>query len=137
MNNIYDDARFALLTAQINWPAIGLTLSAWAGAPDFDPTDSTIADIKARGAVELGVSLPVLGTAVASNGTAQTGPVVIPAVPIGPNVTWFTMARTNAAHDLSSLLLFVDDAMGLPFVPDGLDMLVQPDWALRRGWFRP
>lgn len=137
VNDIYDATRFALLTAQLNWSATGLTLSAWSGTPDFDPTDTKISDIKARGGVELASSSPVLGVAVSLDGTAQTGPIVLPAVPIGPDVTWFTMAKTNATHDFSELLLFIDDAENLPFVPNGLDMLVQPDWALGRGWFRP
>jgi hypothetical protein len=137
VNAIYDTARFSLLTAQLNWMTVQVTLSAWAGTPDFDPTDETLADIKARGGVELAASLPVLGNTVSLDGTAQTGPIVIPTVPIGADVTWFTLARVNATHDLSPLLLFVDEATDLPFEPNGLDMLVMPDWALNRGWFRP
>jgi hypothetical protein len=30
--------------------------------------------------------------------------------------------------------LFIDDAEGLPFTPNGLDVLIEPDWLLERGW---
>ena len=36
-NNIYDLARYQLLTAQLDWRAIPLVLTAWSGSPDFDP----------------------------------------------------------------------------------------------------
>ena len=31
----------------------------------------------------------------------------------------------------------IDEAFELPFVPNGLDLVIQPDWLSARGWFRP
>lgn len=138
MSGIYNRARYDLLAAQMNWLTISLKLTAWSGTPDFDPTDTSIAAIKARGAVERGVSLPINATAVTIDGTAQTDSVLIPTVAIGPDVTWFTMSRKDAVvPDNSVPILFIDDADGLPFVANGLDMLIQPDWLAERGWWRP
>jgi hypothetical protein len=64
----------------------------------------------------------------------QTNHVVIPGVPVGPMVSHFTMCRRNATPNLSELLLYVDDAEGLPIAPNGLDLVVTPDWLLNRGW---
>jgi hypothetical protein len=131
VNGIYDQARYQLLTAQLDWRAVPLVLSAWGGTPLFDPTDETVADIIAHGFTEIGTSMPITHQTVSTDGTAQTDPVLIPAVPIGPSVTWFTFAAA------SQLILFIDDADELPFVPNGLDLIVQPDWLAGRGWWRP
>jgi hypothetical protein len=58
--------------------------------------------------------------------------VLLPAVPVGPLVTWFTMTKAG-----TDLILYIDDAEGLPFTPNGLDVPVTPDWLSNRGWFRP
>jgi hypothetical protein len=137
-NDIYDVARLRLLNAQLDWPTLDLVLSAWSGTPDFVVTDLTLADIKARGHTEIAVSATIGGVATSFNGTAQTDDVLLPLVPIGPNVTWFTMAERAVAHDSSELILFIVETLPpLPFVPNGLDLLLSPDWSLNRGWFRP
>jgi hypothetical protein len=136
-NGIYDSARVKLLTANLNWLTANLVLSAWSGVPDFVPTDSNISNIVARGHAERGSSLPVTGQAVAPDGTAQTGNVVIPALSIGPNITWMTFAIRNATYNLSELILYIDEAVELPFVANGLDFIITPDWAKNRGWWRP
>jgi hypothetical protein len=136
-NAPYDKARVQLLTAGLDWRTITLTLSAWGGIPSFDPTDDMISDITARGFTELGISQPITAQAVTANGTAQTNTVVIPAVPIGPSVTWFTMSWSQTIHAQSQPILFIDTADDLPFVPNGLDLVIQPDWLQNRGWWRP
>jgi len=138
MNNIYDLARRELLNAQMNWPTIELLLVAFGGTPDFDPLDISLGNIKARSHPEMGSSLPINGTTVAINGTAQTDQVLIPGIPVGPPVTWFVMCRKHATvHDSSKPILFLDDVYQLPFVPNGLDLVIQPDWLQWRGWWRP
>ena len=131
-NGIYDVARYRLLTAALNWPDLDILLYALGAAPIFVPADELITDVTARDVPLLGVSQPIPIKSVAANGTAQTGPIVIPSVGVGANVTHFVMAEDNGA-----LILFVDEAIGLPFVPNGLDMVIQPDWLSQRGWFRP
>jgi len=136
MNNIYDDARYKLLTAGLDWTAIPLRLAAWGGTPTFVPTDKILDHITFRNTL-LGYSQPITYQTVTPDGTAQTNPVLIPDVPIGPDVTWFTMVKHVGAQSSAELLLYIDNAEELPFVPNGLDLVVQPDWLQSRGWFRP
>ncbi len=136
-NQLYDDARFKLSTGSFDWRAIDLVLTAWAGTPDYAQTDRTLSDIVGRGGVALGHSMPVTSKTVSSDGTVQTNQVIIPAVPIGQNVTWFTFAKRTATVNLSELIEFIDDVDGLPFVPNGLDMVINPDWVQDQGWWRP
>jgi len=138
LSNIYDWARAQLLTANLDWLDVNLVVSAWAGTKTFVPTDTTIAHVKARGAVERGYSLPIALTSVSTDGTAKTDPVLIPAIAPGTPILWFTMSEVASPHDNSKLILFIDHAIPeLPFVPNGLDILLQPDWSTGRGWWRP
>lgn len=136
-NNIYDNARFLLLTAGLDWRTVPLVMSAWGGTPTFNPADKTVANIIGHGFTELGYSMTVTGQAVSPDGYAQSNPVLIPGVPTGQQVTWFSFSWQNATHINSQLILFIDQAEGIPFHANGLDMIVQPDWALERGWWRP
>jgi hypothetical protein len=132
LNQPYDVARYRFLTAGLNWPALNLRLSAWGKAPHFVATDEVLSDITTRNVTTLlGTSLPITVKAVAPDGTAMTNGVVIPTVPVGPDVTHFTMSEANGA-----LLLYIDDALDLPFTPNGMDIVIQPDWLSKRGWFR-
>lgn len=98
----------------------------------FVPTDTSIYDITARGdTVLVKTSLPITVKTVSADGTAQTNGVVVPEVPIGPNITHFTLHEA-----FGNLILFIDEALNLPFTPNGLDLVVQPDWLEQRGWFR-
>jgi hypothetical protein len=130
MNTIYDAARYRLMTAGFNWTTADLLLTAWSGALVFDPGDEMLSDVVARGAVPRGVSDPITSQTVAPDGTAQTNQVVIPNVTIGAPISFFTMS------DGDELVLFIDEAIELPFIPNGLDMVVQPDWLSQRGWWK-
>jgi hypothetical protein len=135
VNVAYDKARFLWATAGIDWRAASLVLVAWTGTPNFVKTDVTVADIVARGVTALaGFSQDITVRTVATDGAMQTNNVVIPGVPIGPPVTHFTMCRKNATPNLSELLLYIDEAEGLPFEPNALPMVVTPDWLQNRGW---
>jgi hypothetical protein len=132
MNNAYDIARYRFVTAGLDWRTLNLQLTAWGGTPNFIPTDTLISDITTRNVTTLlGTSQPITAKAVTSDGTVQTNQVLIPNVPVGPDVTHFIMGETGG-----QLIYFVDDALNLPFTPNGLDIVVQPDWSLQRGWFR-
>jgi hypothetical protein len=132
MNAPYDVARYRFVTAGLDWPTLDLRLTAWGGSPNFVATDTTISDITTRNVTTLlGTSQPITVTAVTADGTAQTNGVVIPNVPVGPDVTHFTMGEASGA-----LILYVDDALNLPFSPNGLDMVIQPDFLAQRGWFK-
>jgi hypothetical protein len=138
VSGIYDWARAQLLTANLDWLGVELVVSAWAGTKTFVPTDTTIASVKARGAVERGYSLPIATTSVSPDGTAKSDPVVIPAIAPGAPILWFTMSELATPHDNCRLLLFIDDVNPvLPFAPNGLDIVLTPDWSAGRGWWRP
>lgn len=135
MNKIYDQGRYLLATAGLDWRATDLVLVAWSGTPVFTKTDRTVADIVTRGVTALlGYSQTITAKTVAGDGALQTNHVVIPGVSVGPMVSHLTMCRRNATPNLSELLLYVDDAEGLPFTPNGLDMVLTPDWLQNRGW---
>jgi len=134
-NQPYDIARYKFVTATFDWIGMNLALVAWSGTPDFVPTDQHVDDIVARGnAVARGVSLPITQKTVAADGTTQTNQVVIPGVGVGAPITHFTLVDDQVGGD--TLLYFVDTALDLPFDPNGLDMVIQPDWLSMRGWFR-
>ena len=135
---IYNTTRVRLLKAAINWDTINLVAIAWAGDPDFNPEDDEVQDITVRGRVtKLGESLAINHTSVAPDGSAQTDQVLIPGIPVGQLVTWITLCERSANPDLHKLLIAVNDAVGMPFDPNGLDIIVNPDWLSARGWYRP
>ena len=129
-NGVYDNARYKLMTAAFSWPAADLVLTVWSGTAVFYPVDQIINDVAAHGAVQRGTSMPITAKTVALDGTAQTNQVVVPAVAIGDPITFFTMS------DGLDLVLYIDEALDLPFIPNGLDMVVQPDWLDQRGWWK-
>jgi hypothetical protein len=131
VNAPYDTARYKFVTAGLNWLTTQLRLTAWGGVPQFVATDTMVSDLTTRGVPLLGTSQPITVTTVTPDGTAQTNKVVIPNVPVGPDVTHFTMGDTSGR-----LILFIDQALGLPFVTNGLDIVVQPDFLQQRGWFK-
>jgi len=135
MNQPFNIARYRMLTAGLDWINSDLRLAAWGGVPLFIEADDSITDIQGRGYVLLGDSLPITVKNVSADGTAQTNQAVIPEVPVGTAVTWFTLYKKVGLAD--ELILYVDEAYELPFEPNGLDMVVQPDWFQNRGWFRP
>ena len=135
-NSVYDATRYKLMTAGFSWMATQLMLVAWSGPAGFYPEDETIDDLVAHGSVKRGQSLPITTQSVSPDGTAQTGQVVIPALAIGTPITFFTMVDKKPNVGMSELILFIDDAIELPFIPNGLDMVVQPDWLSKRGWWR-
>jgi hypothetical protein len=138
VSGIYDAARQKFATAALDWRTQTLIVSAWAGSLDFNPADVTIASITGRGRVEAGTSLDMTGLAVAANGSCRSQPVVIPGIAAAVSVGWFTIAQKGATHAASNLLVFIDQIVpALPFIGNGLDLVLQPDWLSAQGWFRP
>lgn len=135
-NEIYDVARYRFGTAQLNWETANLVLFAFAGTPVFEPTDLHIDDLTGRGATVIGQSMSVSGRNVSQKGYLQTAPILIPAVPVGPQFTHMVMALDAATAGEEVPLIFVDEAVELPYLPNGLDILIQPDWLAQRGWGR-
>lgn len=124
-----------MVTGAFDWNALTLGLIALSGTPTFVATDTTLTLVMSHGAVNEGVSLAVTGQNVLTDGTVQTDPIVIPGITVGPDVTHFVLIKKHVTIGLSMPIEFIDDADGLPFVPNGLDLTVQPDWLAQRGWF--
>lgn len=134
-NAVYDLARFQMHTAQFDWRVLSLVLCAMRGTPSFVAGDITLDAVIAHGAALSGASLDMTGLNVLATGVCQSDPAVIPAVPIGPDITHFVLVRKGSPIGNSQPVLFIDEAIELPVVPNTLDIVVQPDWALDRGWF--
>lgn len=137
MNRVYDVARFKFATAGINWNTAALRVLAYSDDPIFFPADTQIADITARAVTTLvSTSQPVTGKNVTTQGYLQTGNIVFPLVPIGLPITHMIIVDMPAAIEVATPLIYIDDAYDLPFVPNGLDVVVTPDWLQQRGWGR-
>lgn len=132
MNDIYDTARQRFALGLIDWSIAPLVLLAYSGEPVFYAGDDTIAGIDARGeTLRISTSQAVLQQSVSDEGYLQTGTVTFIEVPIGPPITHFIMSLNAGVP-----LLYVDEAHELPFTPNGLDVVVTPDWLDERGWGR-
>lgn len=136
-NEVYDRIAKAMLGGQFDWTNTDMFLVAWTGPQNFVAADEKLSQITARGSVILGMSMPINSKAVTDTGMAQSDTIVIPNIPIGPPVTFFTMHEVYDVFDDSPPVFYVDDSLDLPYLPNGLDMYVQPDWLRSRGWFRP
>jgi hypothetical protein len=137
MNALYDQVREWLLTANLNWLATDPLLVAWTGKPIFEPDQRFVSDIVTVGGDFLAASEDIIGPTVGTGGYAQTTPALFRALPIGPPITWFTLCLNAPILDNAQLVAFIDVGVNLPYSPNGLDVLVQPDWLQSRGWFRP
>jgi hypothetical protein len=135
LNQLYGKPRERMLKATFDWVALDLRLVAWSGVYDFDETHETITDM--AGPTLRGISIAITGKVVKTYGYARTDPVVIPGITVGPQVSFLTLCEYAAVPDNMPLLLYIDQAEGLPFVPNGLDWVVHPDWLDQQGWFRP
>lgn len=135
-NQIYAKPRYELLTGLFNWGTLSVIVTAWAGTPWFDETDETIMDLRAHGPLDVASSLPVVGMLATAGGYAASGAALIPTPPVG-TISFLTIAEEQTPAELSKLILFLDTGYDLPYYSNGLDMLVQPDWLNKRGWFRP
>lgn len=81
-------------------------------------------------------SQAITGKAVTTDGYLQTSGVVFTSVPVVGSLTSFMMILRGADVPTSIPLLFIDTAVNLPFITNGLDVVVQPDWLQNRAWGR-
>jgi hypothetical protein len=124
-------------SAQLNWATEKLVLIVWSGPPTFIETDTAISAIVTRATtVAAGHALPINSKTVTPEGYLQTDSVLVPQVPVGPDITHFIMANYVSTWNDGAPLLYVDEAENLPFTPNGLDILITPDWVQHRGWGR-
>lgn len=132
MNSLYAKPREQFAKAQFDWVTKVVHLFAWRGLYVFDESHVTAADVANAGGESVMAGPPLIGQVVKPGGYCSSNPTVLPAVPVGLPVTFFTLLDGS-----SNLIAYIDEGIGLPFTPNGLDWLVQPDWLPLRGWFRP
>lgn len=135
-NKPYDALRYKFVTAQFDWRVEDIRLAMWDGTPDFVASDTQLNQIIARGHVLRGYSDPITSRTVSVDGTVQTNNVLVRTPPAANEITWLTLCVNGASPADSLLVEFIDDAIGLPFITNGLDQLFTPDWATGKGWFR-
>lgn len=133
MNSLYAKPRELMAKGLFNWPAIPVVLSAWNGPYVFDEGDVTAGDLVSHGAIHVMDSLAITNAHVKPGGYCTSDPALLPLVPAGLDVLFLTLANNTT----SEVIAYLDEAIGMPFTPNGLDWLVQPDWLPLRGWFRP
>jgi hypothetical protein len=133
LNILYDDARMRMLNGQLVWPSMSLLMLAYSGDPtiSFNPAHLIQSDVGTPVAVSQGVLTP----SVAAGGYAKSGYAEFLSIPVG-NVTFFVMCEANATPASRRLLVYLSDLNNLPFISNGGDYLVKPDWLFRQGWFR-
>lgn len=136
-NDLYNVARVRMVTASFDWQGTDVFLMAWSGTYKFDEQHRNIADVTAAGGIRRSVSLPSAFQTYTEEGIVQTSPYLFPLVSIGPPLIFFTLTFGNVVPGQEELIAFYNEGEGLPYEPKGLDVLVQPDWLSKRGWFRP
>jgi hypothetical protein len=138
MNNLYSTARERMLSNDFYWPTLPLAMVACRGPYQFMEEDEVLADVLSSGGQIAQLGLPLLGLGVAEGGYARSDTAVIPLVPVSPDaVTFLLLVEMTGVTNDAKLIEYIDEAIGLPFVPNGQDQTVQPDWIAKRGWFRP
>lgn len=137
MSALFNRFRERLLSADIAWTGAEIGCVAWTGKYYFDETDRFVQDIEASNGAVVSVAETNVTAVAGIGGYAITDPMLFRAVPIGAPVNFLTLTFPNLNVGLSELICYIDRGEGLPFTPNGLDWIVQPDWLSKRGWFRP
>lgn len=137
MNAQYNLQRVRRATGAFNWPTLTCYMQAWRGAYVFDAAHETVSDVTASGGTLVATSLALLDQQVTSGGYLRSGPVAIPAIAPSSPITFLLLVRdTGGGAAAYAPIAYYDDAIGLPFTPNGLEWLIQPDWLSERGWLR-
>jgi hypothetical protein len=138
MNRLYSRNRIKFLNTQFDWANRQMIMTCCRGPYTFDEEHITSDELVANGAELVASSLPMTGQTAMPGGYAMSDLIVVPAVPANTlPVTFLVLFDVTEAGTVGNVpLVYIDEAMGLPFVPNGLDQQIQPDWLNHRGWFR-
>jgi hypothetical protein len=121
-NALYDAGRNAFLTGGISWTTDTIKIVVVDSA-DYTPnlaTDDFLNDIPAVGRVAISGALTGK-TAVA--GVADANDVTLTAVS-GDSFEYIIGFKDTGTESTSNLIFFIDTAVGLPFTPNGGDVLI-------------
>jgi hypothetical protein len=137
MNNLYLNARYRMVTGDFDWRTLDVLLAAWSGPYMFDEGHRTNNDVVLAGGIPIAYAEPNASNTIhAQTAIVQTNPILFRQVPIGPPLVFLTQAIRGINELSSELIAYYDTGEGLPYAPNGLDVLVHPDWLNQRGWFR-
>lgn len=140
MSAPYAAIRERLLYQSFNWQGAVLELQAWS-AGNFDETHIRTSDLTTAGGVlqsRSGVNFAPPW--IVPGGYAASDRMILPGnlFQVGQQISFLTLSDRAGGNDADPLLvLFIDDAEGLPFIANGIDYVVTPDWLQFRGWWRP
>lgn len=136
-NSIYDGARYRFATGQLDWRAANLRLLAMQGTPNFVAADATVQALITRAiSTVFATSQVIPNKSVSSDGYLISDSALFPTPAVSTPITSFIMVLYGVDVPTSIPLLFIDTALNLPFTPNGLDVVVQPDWMQHRAWGR-
>ena len=139
MSAPYASIRERLLYRTFDWVTSDLELQAWSGGV-FNEAHIRVSDLAATGAHPGAKSVETPLAFIRPGGYAASDSIKLPGgnFTVGELVTFLTLSDRsdgNAADPL--LILFLDDVEGMPFIANGLDYYVNPDWLFKRAWWRP
>ena len=136
MNALYNTARERMVKGIFDWAHLDVVLTAWSGPYHYDETNRYSGDIVTRGGISRAIALKNPTYGVTQEGIVQTAPYVFTTISIGEPVIFFTMSLRSSQAGLDELVCYLDEGFNLPYEPNGLEVVVQPDWLHKRGWFR-
>jgi hypothetical protein len=97
----------------------------------FDENDAILSHV----GVPVTTSLTLTGMVATATGFCRSDAAVLVSVPIGPPIRFLILAEYGPLDP--PLIAYIDMGEGLPYIGNGLDQVVIPDWLDERGWFRP
>jgi len=136
MNALYNTARERMVKGMFDWQALDVVLTAWSGPYQYDETNRYSGDIVSRKGIKRATALKNVASSATVEGIVQTAPYVFTTISIGEPVIFFTMSLRSSQVGLDELVCYLDEGFNLPYEPNGLEVVVQPDWLHQRGWFR-
>ena len=125
MNQLYISAKQLLLEAQLNWPSdpiYGVLLDNTFYT--FSPNHASLADIPTVARIE---SSDYLTGRTALNGAADADDLPFDPILGGPIITSMILVKDGGADIDSKLIAYIDQAVNLPYTPDGRQIVVQWD----------
>lgn len=117
-NSYYHSGRTAFATKQIDW--VNDTIKAVlidTAYYTFDVTHDWLSDIAAGARVS---TVALVGKSMSAEGACDANDALFTAL-TGPSVEAVAIYRDSGAEGTSQLIIYIDTASGLAFLPNGLD----------------
>lgn len=121
-NALYDLGREKFLKGSISWNSDNIKVAAVkAGYTRNLATDEFLSIITGSDII---ATSPNLGTKTTAAGVAGAANATIAAVPAGANITQLVIYKDTGSAATSPLIGNIDTATGLPFTPNGSDVVI-------------